>query len=298
MTHLICDLGFSSLKWMYKERRGRIVSAMQHEGGKLLIGDEALILAGSSYLKTIEELVHYYPVFVERAAQEAGIGTGEARLVVGLPYGVWHTEKDEPAGMVATLRKLLSASGWPDALILPQGLGGVRIYLAQCSHHKGNILGIDIGFNTVIFTLYAPDQKSIIHGDTFYKRGVHQMATRHLLPAIRKFAPSRSFTPVEISCLIEEGFIQYGFDRHDICREISQAARDYVEVILRDIRGELLAHAAGKSSFETVLLFGGGARLVKDHLSAGNVNLVIQDEPEFANASGFAVIAERAQQPE
>jgi len=298
MEHFICDLGFSALKWMHRQRKGRIVSAMQHEGSRLLIGDEALVLAGSSYLKTIEELVHYYPVFVERAAREAEIATGSARLVVGLPYGVWHTEKDEPAGMVATLRKLLSASGWPEALILPQGLGGVRLYLAKTPRLQGNILGIDIGFNTVIFTLYAPERKTIIHGDTFYKRGVHQMATRHLLPAIRKFAPSRSFTPVEISCLIEEGFIQYGFDRHDIGREISQAARDYVEVILRDIRGELLAHAAGKSSFETVLLFGGGARLVREHLSAGNVNLVILDEPEFANAAGFAVIAARAQQPE
>lgn len=298
MTHLICDLGFSSLKWMYQERRGRIISAMQHEGGKLLIGDEALILAGSSYLKTIEELVHYYPVFVEKAAREAKIETGSERLVVGLPFGVWNTEKDEPAGMVVTLQKLLAASGWPDALILPQGLGGVRLYLEHNPKPQGNVLGIDIGFNTVIFTLYAPGQKTIIHGDAFCKRGVHQMATRHLLPAIRKLAPSRSFTPVEISCLIEEGFVQYGFDRHDIGREISQAARDYVEVILRDIRGELLAHAAGKSSFETVLLFGGGAKLVREHLSDGNVNLVILDDPEFANAGGFAVIAERAQKPE
>ena len=38
---------------------------------------------------------------------------------------------------------------------------------------SGNVLGIDIGFNTIIFTLFSPQRKQIIHGKTLNKRGVH-----------------------------------------------------------------------------------------------------------------------------
>lgn len=291
MINFICDLGFSSLKWMYGDRKGRVVSVCQHQGDRLVVGEDALLQAGSSYLKTIEDLVHYYPVFVKQAAQEARV-EGEVRLVVGLPYSVWEAEKDKPAGLVSTLRKVLQASGYPEVMILPQGLGGVRLYLEQAGETAGNTLGIDIGFNTVIFTLYSPQKQTIIFGDTFNKRGVHQMATQLLLPAIRELAPSRSFTPVEVSYLIERGYLQYGFERHDITRQIVDAAKTYIENVLRDIHGELQAHVGLRSDFDTVLLFGGGATLIRDQVSAKKIQVVVLPEPEFANAAGFRLIAE------
>lgn len=291
MQNFVCDLGFSSLKWTYGERKGRVVSACQHQGNQLIVGEEALLQAGSSYLKTIEDLVHYYPVFVRQAAMEAGV-EGEARLVVGLPYSVWQAEKDKPAGLVSTLRKVLEASGYPEVMVLPQGLGGVRLFLERPEEFPGNTLGIDIGFNTVIFTLYSPEKRTIIYGDTFNKRGVHQMATQLLLPAIRGLAPSRSFTPVEVSYLIERGYLQYGFERHDITAQIADAAKTYIETVLRDIHGELQAHVGLRSEFETVLLFGGGATLIKDQVVARKIRVIILPEPEFANARGFHLIAE------
>lgn len=292
MKNFVCDLGFSSLKWMYAGRKGRIVSVCQHQGDRLVVGEDALLQAGSSYLKTIEDLVHYYPVFVEHAARDAGV-EGEVRLVAGLPYSVWYAEKEKPAGLVATLRKVLQASGYPEVMILPQGLGGVRLYLGSVGEISGNILGIDIGFNTVIFTLYSPQKQTIIFGDTFHKRGVHQMATQLLLPAIRDLAPSRSFTPVEVSYLIERGYLQYGFERHDITDHIAQAAKTYIENILRDIHGELQAHVGLRSEFDTVLLFGGGATLIRDQVAARKIRVIILPEPEFANAAGFRLIAEK-----
>jgi hypothetical protein len=277
---------------MYAGRKGRVVSVCQHQGDRLVVGEDALLQAGSSYLKTIEDLVHYYPVFVGQAAREAGV-EGEVRVVAGLPYNVWHAEKDKPAGLVATLRKVLQASGHPEVMVLPQGLGGVRLYLDNAGEISGNILGIDIGFNTVIFTLYSPQTQTIIFGDTFHKRGVHQMATQLLLPAIRDLAPSRSFTPVEVSYLIERGYLQYGFERHDITGHIAQAAKTYIENILRDIHGELQAHVGLRSEFDTVLLFGGGATLIREQVAARTIRVVILQEPEFANAAGFRLIAEK-----
>ena len=44
MDVLVCDLGFSSAKWIYCGRKGRIISAFSYNGENLLIGEEALVL--------------------------------------------------------------------------------------------------------------------------------------------------------------------------------------------------------------------------------------------------------------
>ena len=285
----VCDLGFSALKWVYGEKKGRIISAYRRtHDGQILVGDDALLTAGSSYLKTVEDLVHFYPTFID-AGFKAGKVPKETPLIVGLPYGAWAAEKDRPAGVVSTLTKVLNGSGWPDVRVLPQGLGGVRLFLDQNPGTNGNVLAVDIGFNTVIFTLFAAGTRNIIYGDTFYKRGVHQMAIQLLLPNIKELAPSRTFTPVEVSYLIEHGYIQYGFERHDISKEIEVAAKAYIEDVLRDINGELQAHLGLKAAFDTVLVFGGGATLIRDTISSNRVNIKILPEPEFANAAGFAL---------
>lgn len=286
----VCDLGFSALKWVYGEKRGRIISAYRRtHDGQILVGDDALMTAGSSYLKTVEDLVHFYPIFVDAAFSAGKVPQGTP-LIVGLPYGAWAAEKDRSAGVVSTLTKVLNGSGWPDVRVLPQGLGGVRLFLDQNPGTNGNVLAVDIGFNTVIFTLFAAGTRNIIYGDTFYKRGVHQMAIQLLLPNIRELAPSRTFTPVEVSYLIEHGYIQYGFERHDISKEIEVAAKAYIEDVLRDINGELQAHLGLKAAFDTVLVFGGGATLIRDTISSNRVNIKILPEPEFANAAGFALV--------
>ena len=56
MGIFVCDLGFSSAKWLYVEKKGRITSAFRRQGESLILGDDALVLSAASYLKTIEEL--------------------------------------------------------------------------------------------------------------------------------------------------------------------------------------------------------------------------------------------------
>ncbi len=290
MDVLVCDLGFSSAKWLYGERKGRILSAFRHDGENLLIGEEALLSSGSSYLKTMEELVRYYPVFVEHCREAAG-AEGEILLAVGLPYSYW-LEQNKPGGVVASLAKSLNGGSIRDVAIFPQGLGGLRTYLdGTAVRPSGNVLGIDIGFNTIIFTLFSPNKKQIIHGKTLNKRGVHQMATSFLLPLIKDLAPSGTFTPVEIAFLIEKGYLQYGFERHDVTRQIREAGVAYVEHIIRDIQGELQAHVGMHADFDLVLLFGGGAALLRDGFPVKNIEIVILAEPEFANARGFLSLA-------
>ena len=290
MDVLVCDLGFSSVKWIYGERQGRIISAFSYDGEKLVIGQEAMLSSGSSYLKTMEELVSYYPVFVEHCQQLAASGE-DLLLAVGLPYSYWLEQKN-PGGAVPALAKSLTGGAIREVAVFPQGLGGIRDYLDGLpARPMGNVLGIDIGFNTVIFTLFSPQRKQIIYGKTLNKRGVYQMATSFLLPRIRSLAPSASFTPVELAVLIEKGHLQYAFERHDIAREIHEAGAAYVDHIIRDVQGELQAHLGMHADFDRVLLFGGGAALLKERFPAKNIEVVILPEPEFANARGFRSLA-------
>jgi hypothetical protein len=80
----VCDLGFSTLKWVYGEKRGRIVSAHRRSSDGLVVGAEALVAVAPSYLRTVEDLVHYYPAFVD-AATRAGEVTRGTPFSVGLP---------------------------------------------------------------------------------------------------------------------------------------------------------------------------------------------------------------------
>lgn len=290
---MVCDLGFSAMKYKYMKKRGRFFSVFQSDGGKTLFGEDALIATGASYLKSMEDLVANYPMFCDHTAKLVGATPGKTHLVVGLPYAFWAREKAmRNEGAIGTLVASLKAEGFAEVSVLPQGLGGIRVWTETHPDEAGNVLGIDIGFNTVIFTLYNVGRQRIVYGNTFNKRGVHQMVTKHLLHRISNLAPSRTFSPLEINYLMERGFIQYGFERYDITGEIRAAAEEYLGMLIAEIASELRAHVGDAAYFDAALVFGGGARLVGDHLSGKgrNVNLVVMDEPEFANTEGFHLI--------
>ena len=236
----------------------------------------------------MEELVRFYPVFVEHCLKDAGVDEENISLAVGLPYSYWQ-EQDKPGGAVPMLTTSLTSGIIKDVSVFPQGLGGIRDYLDSVANlPNGNVLGIDIGFNTIIFTLFSPEQRRIVYGMTLNKRGVYQMATEFLLPRIRSLAPSGTFTAIEISYLIEKGFLQYGFERHDISREIHESGIEYIKHVLNDIHGELQAHVGMQGNFERVLLFGGGAAFLNNDLQVKNIEVVTLLEPEYANARGFS----------
>lgn len=294
-TNFVCDFGFSAAKWIYGGEKGKVPSAFRYGNDKLVVGEDALILTGSSYVKTMEELIRFYPAFVNVCMETADVKENEVRLAVGLPYSYWE-EHNRPGGVVPMLEKSLVGEVVRSVAVFPQGLGGIKSFFdtpegASAKDADKNILAVDVGFNTVIFTLFSPTQKKIIFGQTLNKRGVYQMATELLLPKIRSLAPSASFTPIEVSCLIESGTIQYGFDQIDIKQEISDAASSYIKNILTDIAGELQGHFGSRPQVGSVIAFGGGAELMKNVASGDDkVNMVFLPDPVFANARGFAAL--------
>jgi plasmid segregation protein ParM len=309
---LVVDLGFSRAKWLYADARGTVRSCFRRsksgiEGHlfqeeRYLVGERALLETGSRYLRTVEELVDIYPLFVSACAERAGIMQDDS-LIIGLPYDYWKTEgaktKKGAASVIDTLQNSLKhitgdhAVDFGQVMVFPQGLGGIKTYLNTYPSSSGNILGVDIGFNTVIYTLYSCAQGEMLTGKTFYKKGIHDMAANSLFPEIQRHIHGKTLTPLEIDYVMQTGALQVGFDRIDIKPEIDEAARSYVNDLLALVIGDLKAHG-GVVVFDTVVFFGGGARLLKGKIESNRVNVVVMEEPEFANAMGFRRKAEES----
>ena len=308
----VVDLGFSRAKWLHNSEKGTIRSCfrksksgmegLSYRGDRYLVGERALLETGSRYLRTVEELVEMYPLFVSACAQKAGIRQDDT-LIVGLPYDYWKAEaakaKKGAAGAIGALQSSLtriegeSTLDFGQVAVYPQGLGGIKAYLHGNPSVSGNILAVDIGFNTVIYTLYSCSQGEILAGKTFYKKGIHDMAVNGLFPEIQGHIQGKTLTPLEIDYIMQTGALQVGFDRIDITPEIGEAARAYVNDLLALVTGDLKAHG-GVVAFDTVLFFGGGARLLTGKIESSRVKVVVMEEPEFANAIGFRIRAEKS----
>lgn len=56
---LVVDLGFSSAKYLFGGKKGRIPSGFRSNAGGYVYGEDAMVKSGSSYLKTPEELIRH-----------------------------------------------------------------------------------------------------------------------------------------------------------------------------------------------------------------------------------------------
>lgn len=104
---LVVDLGFSSAKYIFGEKKGRVPSAFRSKIGGYMYGEDAMVKSGSSYLKTPAELIRHYPEFVKICKERAGAGDQNVSLAVGLPYLFWEQES-RTGGAVGQLKAQLS----------------------------------------------------------------------------------------------------------------------------------------------------------------------------------------------
>lgn len=178
--------------------------------------------------------------------------------------------------------------------VLPQGLGGVVFWSGQNPDHVGNILALDVGFSTIIMSLYAPKSGKIIYSSTKFNHGVKRLGNEYLAPKIASFAPSRTLTPPSLCMIMERGVISYGMNKQDVTQQLNEAVGEYVAQTLEDVVSELKANVGEAMDFDTLLFFGGGARHIDGRVGDKDspCNIVIMEEPEMANARGFKAIVE------
>lgn len=296
---LINDLGFSSMKWYapHLNSMGKFLSAYKQTGDKLKIGEAAMIDPNASYLRGLDDLLYAYPFMCKesiRAAKLNDIAHEKLHMVLGMPYEYWVDETEKPGqGKIGLLTNTMyEVGGYGKVTIFPQGLGGILAWTKSTGKTSGNILGVDIGFNTLIVTLYNPSIQDIIYGKMWTKKGIQQMAMDHLAPKIKHLFSSRTPTPISLCQMMELGHVPYGGEIYEIGPEMGQAAEEYSDLILREIKSELQANVGEGVTFDTMLFFGGGANFLGNKIPSGkNVKAIVPPNPEFMNAIGFAIAA-------
>ncbi len=280
---LVVDGGFGFIKWLYGDKKGRIRSCYKKFGDEWVIGERALLESGSRYLRTVDELIEMYPVFVREV--EGRIGVIEREVIgVGLPYSVFESEAYEEREEV--LKRRMKGLGYREVYVLPQGLGGIKWFLRNRGDVRGNILGIDIGFNTLIVVLYSVIEREILMARTYYKKGVYDLVVSFLFPRIKKFIGERSLTPVELNYLMEHRKLQIGFDVVDIMPEVEESVVEYVDDLIFFVMNDIRA-SFGVVPFEVIVLMGGGANWLRGKIESKRVEVVVLDEPEYSNVYGF-----------
>lgn len=314
---LIVDTGFSNTKYIGKNKKGILKTVyretsiksegVEFNGERYLLGEDALLKSNSYYLRDLNEMVEFMPLFVCYAASEVGVKQNNM-LVVGLPYEFYKDEyaklETKQSNALSILTERLKKNTFDkkdyifnDVLILPQGLGAIKLFLDQHNKPTDNILSLDIGFNTIIVTLYSTEKNKILYGKNFYKRGVHDMAENLVKPVLTKKYPGKSFSPVELSYLIEHKYIPMGFDRIDFSMEIKDAGNSYIKRTLNLIVGDLKENF-GMIAFSDIVISGGGAHLISDEIESDKVDIHILKEPEYANVKGFSIRLEELQSKE
>lgn len=288
----VCDLGFSSAKCLGDDiPRFRVLTVYQERGGqKTLIGTDALHSSGGvSYVRTPDQLVRYYPLFLEKCLDEAGIQNAVA-VAVGLPAKFYEDQLSIVGGAIEQLAsRLQELERVESVIVLPQGMGGIRdfIFSDQNKKKKGLLLGIDFGHNTIIYTLYDGEQGKAVYTDTLYKRGISQMVEHYLMPKIRQHISGFAMNPVEISKLLEQGFLPVGTDRIDLKPEITTAANEYMDHIIAEIMEDIKGNISALRPIDTIVFFGGGAVFLENRVQSDKIDVVVLSDPEYANARGF-----------
>lgn len=279
----VVDGGFGFVKWLWQEKKGKIRSCYKRQGDGWLVGEKALLETGSRYLRTVEELVEMYPVFIRACEERAGIKESDKDVIVaGLPYSVF----EEGGGLIEKLENRLKGLGYEETFVFPQGLGGIKWFLKNNPEVRGNVLGIDIGFNTVIVVLYSVEEKEILISRTYYKKGIYDLTTSLLLPRIKKFVGDRTLTPIELNYLMEHKQLQIGFDAVDLAPEVEESVEEYVQDLISFIMNDIKS-SFGVVPFSHAVFMGGGASWLRGKVEGKKVKIVIPDEPEFANVYGF-----------
>ena len=169
-------------------------------------------------------------------------------------------------------------AAWYDHVVLPDGDGGASLdYL----HAVAPIAVVDIGGRT-IDTVVVRD-RGIIHASSgSYTLGI--------LDAIESFTdaieerfdvslPDRSM----VAHAFETGSIPIYGRMYDVSNEVDRAKRELTERLHAHVRRQLGSGA----ELHQVLMVGGGALALRDHIDRWFPNQVTAKQPAFANARGM-----------
>ena len=233
---------------------------------------------------------------VQHALRMAGLGGREVRLATGLPLMLYY-KGDKPNTEIierkkqSLLQAISAVDGSPTASIVshevyPEGLSAWVDYAVD---DQGNLRNdedetvgvVDMGGRTIDIAVVMPGQR-IDHGSVGSKvLGAHDVVEEVRVALVKKYGFEIEASRIERA--LSTKTIKMWGKVYDISEEVNNA----LLTVGQQIESEIDRRLGNGNRLDKILFVGGGTYLFKD-VAAKYPNAVVHEQPEVANAPGFA----------
>ena len=255
--------------------------------GKFVFGADALI-PGAKQLQSLdtEWLLRYFPGFVCAVAKAGGVDLHSIdELATGLPIDAWRKHKVELEEMLKTITCNGETYRFNKVTVRPQGVGALGYYneLVKPDPFQCGLV-LDLGGNTVLSVRF--DNLRPIGTDTREYDQLGMLAIgRNLTDYLSAMNGGRVVTEIKAMKAVLDG----KFIGHDISSKVKESIATHSEFLLAALRKD---YRDIIPDLEVIVAVGGGVHLLGPALTAEYGSKVfIMEEPEYANASGYAAMS-------
>ncbi len=268
-------------------------NALDFDGEKWVVGEDALThKRACRYIRDVEELVRYYPLFLAEAKKKAKVE--ENQVAVSLPLDVYVLEKEKKEvgadNLIDKLSYNCSKYGF-SVSVHPQGIAGLQHLIDESKVSSNDYtLLVDGGFNTVNVAVVSPELKVL-----FFKTFTDEIGIRNLIEDFFREELLNRFPAVSTNLVVlKEVFLKEKVDTglkvEDVRPEKERAVSRYLNRFFNRIVGEL--KRAGVD-YEQIVFIGGLSYYLSPEDFETNKNLYIPKEGgEFLNVLGLLSLSE------
>jgi len=242
------------------------IKPVEYDGSRFVVGERARLSGKRIELASIDELIKYYPVFIRYVLDTLGLQAKEVLVITGLPPRYMERAEELKKDKLGVKRQVVF-----------QGFG---IFWDSRERAGEDGLVVDIGYNTVDYFAYS------VRGGELIKEVVGTIPNMGVINAVGMFrdllpAKHEPLKTKPLSSLVNI-FVEGKFRGEDFSSVKEKAVEQWNEMVKARLRQEVGVLFEEK---EHLLVAGGGAYLVRKDVFPQEV--IIPDEPEFANARGY-----------
>lgn len=262
-------------------------------GKTLVVGYDALKSEVSQdYNLEVEDHIGIIPYLIAAAADIAGVDLAAVNVVVlGLPI----TDFVKNKSRLLDVMRNYTVNGVTYTFqiqIEPQAIGALTAYAHESAvmaeDEEGVIL--DCGGNTLHVVGYRGDEAQRDGTKVYDKRGVAEAAKK--VSVILQDRTGHQYSLPQTMEIMRKGFVKHCGKRIELSAEISKILAEHFEELVRQIQTDF------RESFDSkdkLILAGGGAKLLKEHLPDIWQDMIfVIAEPEYANVRGYYYAAKGA----
>ena len=266
-----------------------------------VVGNDALSSGGSAdYVKTEEDLVKLYPLFLLSVAKREGIEVDKnnpIKVIVSLPLDTYlfhrQLQKEGRENLITRLINNSREYGF-DPVVRPQGISALEYILEKGivnlkkgeEKREGNILLIDGGFNTVNVAVVSPKME-VLYVKTFVdEAGVRKLLEDFFVEELKEQGIPVSSNLVAIKEVFISGKVPIGLRDVDITPQKEKATKRFIDRFKRKVFGEL---ERARVNFEQIAIVGGLSYYIKkDDFDTDKEVFIPSEKGEFFNVLGLS----------